>query len=119
MANFNNYDELVELVDANEDVFTVKMGSLRDAHDVGRLGKHVRKNISKRLRSQGLGHYPKDELPSSQHDEVRIFRLGTPTGDLIQAVTQPGTENDEAIRSTVNSDAQARLDRVKELVCDL
>lgn len=114
-----DYDALADLVDQHDDVLTVEMRLLRDVHDVGRLGKHVRENISKKLNGVGLGHFPKDELPSSQYNDVRLYRLGSPAGSLIEAVVEPGEENDREIQKAVNSDARETIERVKELVCDV
>lgn len=116
--DLQNYDVLAEAVDDSDNLLTIQMDILRDIHGAGRLGKHVRENISDELRSNGLGHYP-EELPSSQYNSVRIYRLGSPAGRLIEAVTEPGADNDETIRTAINKDAQQAIDRVQELVCDL
>lgn len=115
MNEFETYDQLNEIVDQNDGVVTVQMYHLRQAHDADRLGSLVRENISKRLQSKGLAHYP-DELPSSQHDMARIYRLGTPVGDLIQAVLTPGEGHDETIRKAVSAEAQKALARIKEAI---
>lgn len=116
--NFSSYEELADLVDEHEGVITVEMRPIRDAHDVGRLGKHVRDNISKELLKRGLGHHP-SELPPAQHEMVRVYRMGTPIAELIHAVTEASSDHDDHLRKVVNSDAQETLERVKELVCDV
>jgi hypothetical protein len=94
---------------------TVTMGALRDAHGAGRLGIHVRTNISKELATRGLGHYP-TELPDNQWQSVRVFKNGTPAADLINAVVQPDPKNDQAIRKALDADAQKVLDKIRELI---
>ncbi len=64
----------------------------------------------------GLGHY-RAELPDWQEDNVRIFKLGSPAGDLIGAILKPGAEGDALIRGAVSGDAQEILDEVREIVC--
>lgn len=112
----NSLDELRGAVEGADDVLTVPMVVLRDAHGAGRLGIHVRANISKALRSLGLGHYP-DPLPDSQWEQVRVYRLGTPTADLVDAVLNPSDEHDEFIREAIGGEAADTLDRVRELIC--
>lgn len=110
------YDELREEVEKSGGVLTVSMGVLRDAHGAGKLGVNVRANISKELRRRGLGHSPED-LPVYQHEAVRIWLMGSPAGDLIEAVFDTGTATDQTIREAVESDASDVLDKVRELVC--
>jgi hypothetical protein len=112
-----NYDQLREKVRENNGVLTVKMGTLRDAHGAGKLGVNVRANITKELRSRGLSHAHGDELPAYQEDPVRIWLMGTPAGDLIEAVHNESADSDSAIRSAVESDAADVLAKVRELVC--
>lgn len=118
MSDFEGYSDVKQAVEKNENVVTVEIGPLRDAHGADRLGKYVRKRISKKLERHGLGRYPQ-KLPSSQHEKVRIYRLGTqPTSDLIQAVTTPREDKGQLIREKVNSTAEEKLDRIGEMVCE-
>ena len=48
------------------------------------------------LAGMGLGHVPID-LPSYQHEQVRLYKRGTPIGDLIEQVLMPGEQNDVAL----------------------
>jgi hypothetical protein len=48
---------------------------------------------------------------------VRIYRQGTPVGRLIEAVLSVSPSNDEVIRETAGSDANATLVKIRELVC--
>jgi hypothetical protein len=110
------YDELRQQVAERGGVLTVKMGTLRDAHGAGKLGSTVRENITKELRSRGLNHCY-EELPSYQDDLVRIWLMGTPAGDLIEAVHNESPSTDQAVRDAIESDAADILDKVRELVC--
>ena len=114
--SIGSLDELRGEVENAQDVLTVSMVTLRDAHGAGRLGIHVRSNISKALRSLGLGHYP-EVLPDSQWEPIRIFKLGSPTADLIDAVLNPTDEHDAAIREAAGGEAADTLTRVRELIC--
>lgn len=64
----------------------------------------------------GLGHYPA-ELPDWQEHQVRIYRLGSPIADLIEAALSPGSEGDIVIREASSGDAQKTLSEIRELVC--
>lgn len=103
-------------VEAEGGVASFQMGEVRDAHGAGRLGVHVRTNISKSLSGMGLGHYPSD-LPDSQYAPVRIYKLGSSIADLIDAVLTPGKEGDERLRETASGEAERLLADIRELVC--
>jgi len=112
----NDYDQLRQLVIDNGGVLTLDMQLLRDVHGAGKLGVNVRANISKELRGRGLGHFPPD-LPQYYWDPARVYLMGSPAGDLIEAVLTPSPDRDEMIRETVNSDASDVVAKVRELVC--
>lgn len=112
----NDYDELRQLVIDNGGVLTLDMKVLRDIHGAGKLGVNVRANISKELRGRGLGHYPA-ELPQYYWDPARVYLMGSPAGDLIEAVLAPSPERDDLIRETVNGDSSDVLAKVREIVC--
>lgn len=65
-----SWDEIKRRVEAAGGVYTTTMDKLRDAEGAGKLGVHIRTNISKSLAGIGLGHIP-IELPSNQHEQVR------------------------------------------------
>jgi hypothetical protein len=111
-----DYDQLRQLVIDNGGVLTVEMKILRDIHGAGKLGVNVRANITKELKGRGLGHYPTD-LPQYYWDPARLYLMGSPAGDLIEAVLMPSPDRDDLIRDTVNSDANEVLAKVRELVC--
>lgn len=112
----NRLHEYEALLQQNQGVLTTTMGALRDAKGAGRLGVHIRKSISDELRGLGIGHYP-SELPESHADAVRLYRLGSPVADLIDAVTQPSVQHDEELRVAAGGEDAKTLLRVRELVC--
>jgi hypothetical protein len=114
----NGYDAIKLEVEQNGNVLTTTMGRLRDAHGAGRLGDHVRVDISKALAGIGLGHVPV-ALPQYQENNVRVYKLGTPVADVIQAVVVPAPENDEKLRSLADQDSSRYADvieRIRDLV---
>jgi len=109
-------EDIVEAVKANG-ARTYDAGELRDAYGVDRLGRLVREGISSALAGEGITHWPK-EIPQYQDEPVRLFHIGSPTGELIAAVLQPSEANDERIAAAVDSDNADILIKVKQLVCD-
>lgn len=110
------YDELREKVQENAGVLTVDMGTLRDAHDARKLGSTIRENITQKLLGLGLRHGHK-QLPSYQHQTVRLWLMGSSAGDLIEAVYNEVADTDQKIRDAVQGDATDVLEKVRELVC--
>jgi len=110
-------DELPELIDASSGVISLPMVHLRDAYGAGRLGVHVRSNISEALRGLGLAHMPAD-LPDSQWQEVRVYRAGSQAGKLIEAVMSVGEKGDALIREATSAQPTEILDKIRELVCE-
>jgi len=117
MAKYGSLEEVRDDVMAHDDVLTMTEADLRDAHGAGRLGVHVRSNISKGLDGLGLSHYP-STLSGEQTNLVRVYRRGTPASDLIRAVINPNSNGDAEIREKVAGEATEILGRVRELVCD-
>lgn len=120
--DFGSLEELRDQVDKNDGVVTVRMEEVRDAYQAGRLGVHVRSNISKRLRGLGLGHFPLEAddgepMPYRQSAPVRIYKLGSPVADLIDAVLEPSDEHDEELREAATASSTEIVDRIRELVC--
>lgn len=109
-------DELVESITNAENLLTLPMAEVRDAWKYGRLGIHVRRQISNELRGMGIGHYPR-KLPEYQHEYVRLYKLGTPVSDIIDAVLNPSKEHDDELRDLIGGDSRAILDEIKALVC--
>lgn len=110
MENIRTY------VDDGGGLAALTMAELRDEHGVSKLGVHVRQNISRELAGHGLGHFPR-ELPSHGSDEVRVYRLGTPVAELVDAVLEPSDRGDERLREAANHDTAAIIETIKELVC--
>ena len=113
----DTWEELQDFVGQRGDVASVEMIVLRDIHDVKKLGIHVVTQISNKLKGVGLGHYPTD-LPLYQEEYVRLYRLGTPTAELIGAVLDPSEENDAKLREIGSNGATELLDRIRALVSD-
>ncbi len=117
LVMFTSIEEIKQVVESNDSVITVSLEALRDAYGAGRTGPHVLKGISKELAGQGLAHYPQD-LPTYQHQLVRIYKLGSPVADIIDAVLQVGDNNDELLRQAAASDETMLLRQIRELVCN-
>jgi hypothetical protein len=99
-------------------VVTTTMEVLRDAYGAGKLGVHVVANIHKALLGLGLAHYP-PELPTYQEYPVRIYKMGSPVADVIDAVLEPTAAHDEELRQLLQNGQGAVeiLDQIRELVC--
>lgn len=104
-------------VESHGGVLTMKMGALRDAHGVRKLGVHVRTGISEALKGAGLAHLP-DPLPGYQEDLVRVYKQGTQVARLIGAATAPSIELDDILRQAVGGEASDILAKIRELVCE-
>ena len=107
-------------VEENGNVQTVSMNDLKEAAGRDRLGVHVRGELMRTLAGMGLGHIPRD-LPSNQNDSVRLYKRGTPAGDLIEVVIQPGESNDRKIRDQLNTDQidySNIIEQIRELVAE-
>lgn len=111
------FDALKEEVEGNENVKTVTMARLRDIYGVRRLGDNVCAEISNKLQGVGLGHYPEDLVPDAS-EQVRVYKLGTPVGDVMTAAQNPGPEGDKTLRDLAEGDATEIVRQVKAIVCD-
>ncbi|MBW0115339.1 hypothetical protein [Pseudonocardia abyssalis] len=111
------YDVLRQQVEQGGGLLLTTMEVLRDAHGYGKLGVHVRKAIHDALAANGLGHLPQ-EMPTYQYEEVRLFRLGTPIADTINAVLHPSEGGDQVLRQSAGSEAQDVLKQIRQLVCE-
>lgn len=115
-----NWEEVKQIVEKNGDVVTFTMEHLRDAHGVSKLGVNVVREISSALAGMGLGHIPQ-ELPTYQNEQVRVYKNGTPVGELISTVLTTGEQNDSKLRSkfgTSRVDHAAILQKIRELVAE-
>lgn len=114
------WDQIKANVEENDNVLTVSMNDLKEAAQKDRLGVHVRSEISRTLAGIGLGHIPR-EIPTNQHDSIRLYKRGTPAGDLIEQVLSPGESNDRLVRDRLSND-QANyaniIEQIRELVSE-
>ena len=113
-------EEIKEQVEKNGNLLTVTMEQLRETHGAGRLGVHVRDDISQSLAGMGLGHVPQ-ELPSYQHELVRLYKRGTPIGQLIEVVLSPSEQHDRTLVErfgTKGPDYVAIIQKIRDLVAD-
>lgn len=114
---YSDYEALRKQVEAEGGIHTTTMETLRELHGAGRLGKHVRDAISGELAAHGMGHLP-EELPAYQELPVRVFRLGTPIADVVNAVAHPSTGGDHVLRQLAAGQGQDILKKIRELVCE-
>lgn len=116
----STWDGIKERVEQQGDIRTVTMEELREAYGASRLGVHVRNEISRALAGVGLGHIP-EELPSYQHEQVRLYKKGTTAGELIDTVLSPGEYNDNKLVEQLG-DGQADyadiVQKIRELVAE-
>lgn len=114
---FADLDELAAELARNNGVLTVEAWQVRDAYGAERLGAQVRANITSALRGRGIGHYP-EEFPDRQWSAVRLYKVDSPAGRLIDAVLHPGTGPDQTIREAGSGQAAQIVSRIRELVCE-
>lgn len=115
-----NFDQIKEQVEKNGNVRTFTMEVLRNAHGAAKLGVIVREEISQSLVGIGLGHVP-ETLPNYQHEQVRLYKRGTPVGQLIESVLSPGEQNDKLLADRCGvqgPDYAAIVEKIRELVGD-
>lgn len=112
-----SYEKLADRVESSGSLLACEMEVLRELHEAGRLGVNVVRGISNKLAQHGLAHIP-PELPTSQHEMIRIYKRGTPLARIVEAVLQPSEQGDERLREAANEETAEKLQRVRELVCD-
>jgi hypothetical protein len=110
------FDDLKQKVEQNQNVLSVSTAELRDIYGVKRMGIHVAAEIEAKLAGVGLGVTPEIEPDSWQN--VRVYKLGTPVGDILNAANNAGEEGDKTLRELAEGDASERLRQIKALVCD-
>lgn len=115
MAKFKKLEDLPEILDQNAGVMSVNMVDLRNAIGAGRLGIHVRREISEDLQELRIGHVP-EELPDSQWDVIRLYDVDSEAGKLIQAVLTVGEKGDRRIRQTATGDSDRMLGQIRALL---
>lgn len=114
---FQSLEELKQQIDESDSILSVEMRALRDAYGAGRLGVHVRSNISDDLAGLGLAHFP-EELPDNQSEWVRVYKRGSQAAALIRAVTHPSTDADKQLRDLLSESANDKLKRIRAIVGD-
>lgn len=115
-----DWNEIKTSVETNGDVLTVTMELLREAAGAGRLGINVRADIRRALAGVGLGHVPQ-ELPINQHEQVRLYKRGTPAGEFIEVMLTPGPQNDSTLIekfAAQGPDYAAVVQRIREIVAE-
>jgi hypothetical protein len=55
-------------------------------------------------------------VPDWQENPLRLYRMGTPIADLIDAVLNPSTSLDDELRAAVTGGASDILNQVRALV---
>lgn len=110
-------EELVADLERSEGIMTVTMLRLRNAFGKERLGSHVVAGIAAQLKSRRIAHSP-NSLPSYQNEQVRLYKMGTPVADIIQAARRIGPKYDRLLREATGGNAAAILDQVRALVYD-
>jgi hypothetical protein len=58
------------------------------------------------------------EHETDSWQQVRLYKLGTPVGDILNAANNPGYEGDDTLRDLAAGDAIERLRQIRALVCD-
>ncbi len=115
---FASFDDLRHLVDGEGGLLRVSMYELRRAHGAGKLGVRVREEIVQQLAGVGLGFFPGPDLPTYQEHDVRVYRRGTPVGDLVDAVLWPSVTGDQLLLESRSDEAATILKQVRALVCE-
>ena len=114
---YQDLEALEDDLNDNGGVLTLPAWVIRDAYGAERLGSQVRANITAKLRGRGIGHTPA-EFPDRQWTSVRLYKIGSPAGTVIEAALNPGEETDQVLRDSAGGEAELILTRVRELVCE-
>lgn len=116
-----DWDEISKDVEQAGGLKTFQMETLRNAAGAAKLGANVRAEIKKNLAKRGLGHVPVQNLPSYQHEQVRLYKRGTTVGDLMEAAVTPGPGNDSKLLEALGSEDSKHaevLAAIRELLGD-
>ncbi len=116
MLKQKSLDDLATEINEHGGVMTVSAEVLRNRYGAERLGVNVRTGISKELAGLGVGHYPRF-LPE-RHDPVRVYKLGSPIADVINAVLTVDSKSDAQLRKLAKGDCEKILARIRELLDD-
>lgn len=113
-----SWDRIKARVEAGQGILTVNMIELRDAAGKEKIGPHVKTEITRMIVGMGLGHLPQ-ELPNYHNESVRLYKRGSPLGDLIEMVITPGESNDLKLREQFKDgsvDHALIIEKIRELV---
>jgi len=114
MSATSRMKKLAETVAEAGDVLCVKMSELRDAAGWDRLTKGTFGAIEDGLRQNALWHFP--ELVINREARVRVYKVGTPAGKLIEAVLNPTDAGDELLREAGGDEAKRLLQDIRQLI---
>ena len=116
-SEYQDLDALEADLSESGGVLTLPAWIIRDAYGAERLGTQVRANITAKLRGRGIGHTP-PEFPDRQWTSVRLYKIGSPAGTVIEAALNPGEDGDQVLRDSAGGEAELILSKVRELVCE-
>lgn len=113
--NPRDFDELDEWVLEEDNLVTVSGVGLRNAAGWSRMTEGTVAFIEDELKKRALGCFPR--LSADRHAEFRIYKKGSPLGNLIEAVLQPTDSGDKLLRESSSGAAQEILRKIERLVC--
>ncbi len=114
-VQIKDFDDLAEQV-SQEDIVVVQMQTLRSAAKWDRLTPGAVEAIADELRRRALWVYP--ELSQDRWREVRVYKIGTPIGSLVESVTDPSEAGDRRLREAATNAGQEILQKIRGLVCE-
>ncbi|POR73592.1 hypothetical protein BKM30_26335 [Pseudomonas syringae pv. syringae] len=118
MIHMESWDSIKARVEGSQGILTVNMIELRDAAGKEKIGPHVKTEITRILVGMGLGHIP-TELPNYQNESVRLYKRGSPLGDLIEMVITPSESNDIKLKEQFKEESVDHaliIEKIRELV---
>ena len=121
MGAYNDFPEIADAVPENVPLKVTAL-DLRDADGAKRLGANVRERIASQLEGHGIGFFPGSELPDGQYNEVYLYRIDSPLGVLVRAVTKPTERGIKALTAAASQPgdgATLNYDRLDEAVTAL
>jgi hypothetical protein len=99
----------------HEGVLTISMQTLLGLIDYERAGSAGREYLRSRLAEHRLAHIPLI-LPRTKYEEVRLFDLDSPAGELFEAFFEVGAQNDAKLRDFVATECRETLQRIKQVL---
>ncbi len=95
------FKKLKEKVEKKGGFLTIYMKDLRDAYGVGKLGPNVNTGIDRELRAVNLGHTK--ELTESQWDGIRLYQIGHPAEELVNAFNMVDVDDNSQDKILINA----------------